>query len=298
MATVFIVADLDGNKLVQSRNTTRIWKKGDSLDSWKSFMGGLDPSFKAPSAEYSTYTILVRAFGSESGRSGPFPDIATQPNNEHVSIFLVLHAQYEFLAEVQDTLTDSRIREPAKPDLLGEVLGCQIEKKTISPYTIAGRVKLSFLCLDDPLDKPLGLARKNKGQGTYDTTFECPMFKSWARCICASNVLSVLLPSIPLAFNEYNTGMMTELMRFMAAVKKFFDGLRAVYETPLSHQVAANQIDFPYSHSYPVVIAASEDTSTLVDKAVGAFLDGERPSKALSTAGLRARLEGVDGVAA
>jgi hypothetical protein len=122
--------------LVQSRNATRVWKEGGPLDSWKSFMGGLDPSFKAPSAEYSTLSLTHRdyrqdphkiyqyylgeipecrvpsALGS-GGKAVPSP-IATQPDSKHVSIFLVPHAQYELLAEVQDVLTDLHIRELAK----------------------------------------------------------------------------------------------------------------------------------------------------------------------------------------
>lgn len=45
----------------------------------------------------------------------------------------------------------------------------------------------------------------------------------------------ILSSSIPLALNEYNTGAMMDLMHFMAAVKKLFDGLRAIYETPQSN---------------------------------------------------------------
>lgn len=66
----------------------------------------------------------------------------------------------------------------------------------------------------------------------------------------AETYVEPLSPSIPLCFNEFDTGFMENLIRFMTALRRIFCSLDAIYQNPSVHAVDPDQIAFPYIRSY------------------------------------------------
>jgi hypothetical protein len=61
----------------------------------------------------------------------------------------------------------------------------------------------------------------------------------------AAEYVEVLSPSIPLYFNPYNTSAMTDLLRFMTALRRLFQSICEVYEHPTNHLSTRHKSNFP-----------------------------------------------------